>query len=153
MKRTPLNRRTPLRPRTPMRRTGFRRSAAKPAVRNPTRRRPKTPEQRQAWQLARVAVYHRALGRCERCGANLTMTGLEAHHRKLRSRGGGDELSNLAALCPQCHDWVHANPAAAEVSGWMVPTTTDPGSVAVRLWTDQTVRFDDAGGYVDQWAA
>lgn len=72
-------------------------------------------------------VDHRAGGRCERCGRGLFVA--EHHHRKLRSRGGGDTAANLVAICTRCHVWVHANPVKATETGWMVPRTDDPATV------------------------
>ena len=61
----------------------------------------------------RRALYRRAGGRCEcvmsvcshhgtgqRCKHGLHGGAWEAHHR---SRGGGDGLSNLIAMCATCH--------------------------------------------------
>ena len=46
-------------------------------------------------------------GRCERCGALPYWMGLEKHHIKLRSLGGGDERDNLVWLCRRCHNEMH----------------------------------------------
>ena len=40
---------------------------------------------------------------CEACGRKAT----DLHHIKYRSRGGGDEVSNIIALCRACHDSAH----------------------------------------------
>lgn len=46
---------------------------------------------------------------------------LHVHHIRLRSQGGGDELGNLATLCPDAHDWVHNRERAqAEALGLIV---------------------------------
>ncbi|HDY89435.1 MAG TPA: HNH endonuclease [bacterium] len=41
--------------------------------------------------------------RCEVCGK----TSVEIHHIKYKSRGGKDEINNLAALCRKCHNDCH----------------------------------------------
>jgi 5-methylcytosine-specific restriction endonuclease McrA len=40
---------------------------------------------------------------CEVCGKN----SVDIHHVKYKSRGGKDELSNLIALCRDCHTKAH----------------------------------------------
>ena len=77
---------------------------------------------------------------CEKCGAGGE---LHWHHRKLRSRGGTWAPSNGLRLCPSDHQWVHANPAAAEEHGWMVPAEADPAEVPFEHWQWGTVRVDD----------
>ena len=50
----------------------------------------------------------RVAGRCELCW--LWARRREPHHLKRRGMGGGDRVdtpSNLASLCPTCHDKVH----------------------------------------------
>jgi 5-methylcytosine-specific restriction endonuclease McrA len=42
-----------------------------------------------------------------RCTVILAVHILEDHHIKYVSEGGGDELSNLLALCPNCHTLYH----------------------------------------------
>ncbi|MBA3839193.1 MAG: HNH endonuclease [Thermoleophilaceae bacterium] len=41
---------------------------------------------------------------CVRCRCR---DGLEAHHVRLRARGGRDEPGNLETLCGPCHRGVH----------------------------------------------
>jgi len=45
--------------------------------------------------------------RCDRCGCKGKEIGgtkqLEAHHKKPKSKGGRDKLSNLRCLCEECH--------------------------------------------------
>ena len=66
------------------------------------------------------AAYQRAGGRCEctmsscahhadriRCNASLT-NDVHAHHRRLVSEGGGDNLSNCVLMCTSCHENAHA---------------------------------------------
>lgn len=91
-----------------------------------------------AMKAARPVIYERAHGMCERCGTGIWFTTYEAHHRKLRSRGGDDSPENLAALCSRCHSHVHANPAEATRDGFMVPSWADPKDIPIgRLETTQ----------------
>lgn len=50
---------------------------------------------------------------CERCGVPAS----EAHHRVYRSQGGGDEFSNLEALCVNCHRLEHSSRRGGAVNG------------------------------------
>jgi hypothetical protein len=52
----------------------------------------------------RQIVLARAGRRCEQCGFG---GAVDVHHRVPRARGGGNELSNLEVLCPNCHALVH----------------------------------------------
>ena len=42
---------------------------------------------------------------CEVCELR---PGIDAHHRKFRSRGGDDAEENLLWLCRHCHDDIHS---------------------------------------------
>lgn len=53
---------------------------------------------------------------CVRCG---TTSGLQAHHVKRRSQGGTHEVSNLIAVCPECHSWIHGHVAESKANGWL----------------------------------
>lgn len=148
-----MKRGAPLR-RTPMPRRKSTLQPKKPIGRNGGRSRPKpvpTPDMKsdaELWQERRHALYVRSGGRCEVGGCDLNRTGMEAHHRKLRSRGGGHELSNLIAACPRCHhEKVHAHPEWATRAGFMVATPVDPASWAVTLNDGRVVRLTDDGGY------
>lgn len=123
MKRsTPLQRRSPLtRDRAPRSRA-LRRPAMDPDLRH--------------------AVFVRAGGRCERCRCPLPADAWEAHHRQLRSRGGPDTMANLVALCRDCHHDVHAHPAAATASGFMVPSWADPATTPTHLHHTRWVLLD-----------
>lgn len=61
---------------------------------------------------------------CERCSRYLAEVGGHVHHRLPRSRGGPDDLFNLALLCGAagdgCHQDTHANPERAIKEGWTV---------------------------------
>ncbi len=106
---------------------------------------------REFWQERRTQLWARANGRCEVGGCDLASTGMEAHHRHLRSQGGKHGLENLMALCPACHhDRVHAHPTWAKEKGYIVPQVAgrhDPASYAVQLWDGRTVRLTETGGY------
>lgn len=78
---------------------------------------------------------------------------MEAHHRKLRSQGGGHGLTNLLALCPTCHAWCHEHPTGARLSGWIVPSVADPAFRGVLLHDGRTVRLTTDGGYDVCWPA
>ena len=73
--------------------------------------------------------------RCARCGCAIWSNG-SRHHRKFRSRRGGDEVSNGVLLCGSgttgCHGWVHDNPAAARAEGFAVESHEEPRMVPVQ---------------------
>ena len=69
-------------------------------------------KQRKRNGLLVAAAKARAGGKCQLCGITpfLTRTGkpyLEAHHVIPLAEGGADELSNMVALCPNCHRKMH----------------------------------------------
>lgn len=139
-RRKPLKRKAPLEPRSPLRST---RVPSKPRrVKNPGR---------DFWATQRETIAARAGYACEHCGANLNVTGLEAHHRKLRSQGGRHGVDNLAALCPESHRWVHANPSAAVLLGFICPRESNPAMRAVVLHDGRTVRLNTDGSYDLCW--
>lgn len=39
------------------------------------------------------------------------------HHRKYRSRGGTNSLSNLLHTCHRCHEWIHSNSELSNALG------------------------------------
>jgi phage terminase large subunit GpA-like protein len=92
----------------------------------------------------RLTCFRRAGWRCERCGERRP---LQAHHRQLLSQGGPDALSNLAALCAECHAWAHAHPWDAQLGGWIVLSWADPATRAMFLHDGQLAVPDDEGGY------
>ena len=92
----------------PLRRTPFKRK--------PLRREPMDPD-------LRAAVMKRDNWTCRLKGlaAHDCWGELHAHHVRLRSQGGADELDNLVALCPDAHDWCHnRDRAQAEALGLIV---------------------------------
>lgn len=74
-------------------------------------------------------VLDRAAGYCEKCGGGLGEA-YNLHHRKLKSRGGKDEVSNLIAVHNSCHiqhkDSIHDNPGHSERMGYMCPSWLSP---------------------------
>ena len=85
-----------------------------------------------------AAVIERDGGRCVGCGDPLHgQRGVDysIHHRKLRSQGGDNRLSNLVSLCGHgtsgCHGLAHSEVAAARLSGFLMLSTEDPEQVAV----------------------
>lgn len=73
------------------------------------------------------------IGMCEICG----MSANNAHHRKNRSQGGPDALSNLILLCGSgvtgCHGHITHFPTTAATYGWTVKSYEDPTTVRVFL--------------------
>lgn len=86
--------------------------------------------------------------RCAKCG----MFGNNAHHRKNRSQGGEDVLSNLLLLCGSgttgCHGWITEHPALGYVNGWSVMSTGWPEDIPV-LYRDGWVYLDDLGNLTE----
>lgn len=66
--------------------------------------------------------------RCVRCGPSLAAISGSRHHRQRRAVGGHLVVC-LTLLCGSgitgCHGWAHANPKAARVGGYIVPTHVD----------------------------
>ena len=83
------------------------------------------------WSSVAIHLMIRCRGRCEFCGDVLPSNHGVIHHRKLRSRGGGDELENLMVGHNDCHVFAHANPTLATEHGWMVPSEHDPAATPV----------------------
>jgi 5-methylcytosine-specific restriction endonuclease McrA len=52
----------------------------------------------------RNQVLRRDGWRCQSCG---TMSNLEVHHQRFRSRSGDDCEENLITLCTACHTGLH----------------------------------------------
>jgi 5-methylcytosine-specific restriction endonuclease McrA len=59
---------------------------------------------RDAYGELHRAVLERDGWRCQICGER---RGLEVHHIRFRSRGGGNREENLITLCSECHTRVH----------------------------------------------
>lgn len=86
---------------------------------------------------------------CACCGIAIS-EGASRHHRKLKSRRGGDEVSNGILLCGSgttgCHGWAHAEPAEARQLGFTVYSHEDPRQVPVAHVLYGLVYLDDDGG-------
>lgn len=99
-----------------------------------------------------IKIDRREMQRCARCGKFIIENG-SRHHRKFKSRGGGDEVSNGVLLCGSgttgCHGWAHANPDAARADGFAVWSHEDPILVPVRLFLagKRLVYLDDEGDW------
>lgn len=55
------------------------------------------------WKIRRSLVLRRDGGRCRNCGKLVALESCHIHHVKRRSEGGDHALSNLIALCRDCH--------------------------------------------------
>jgi hypothetical protein len=73
------------------------------------------------------------------------------HHRKLKSRGGKDEITNVLALHHHCHNLgthsVHLAPTPATVQGYLVASWDDPSKIAVTLGDGQEALLTEDGRY------
>lgn len=98
----------------------------------------------------RRLAYARCKGYCELCGRQLA-TSFALHHRKLKSRGGKDEISNFVALHHECHNLgthaVHLNVTKATESGHIVPSWANPSECPVILANGDSVILTDEGTY------
>ena len=74
-------------------------------------------------------VEERAGHYCETCGQP-ALESMALHHRKLKSRGGKDSVSNLIRVHHSCHNLgnhsIHGNPSLATERGWMVSSWDEP---------------------------
>lgn len=125
--------------------------------RTPPKPRRQADPDRDYWERMRALLYRRAGGRCEgqvteECRSkrgDLNVTGMQAHHRKLRSQGGGHSIVNLAGLCPDCHRWAHDHPAEARLRGLICPRYHDPATWAMTLPSGRIVVLNRDAGYGD----
>jgi len=94
-------------------------------------------------------VLARANGYCEVCG--LPGDDFALHHRKLKSRGGKDEIANLLVCHHKCHnlgtDSIHLNPQKATLKGYMIPSYGKPDEYPLHLPDGTIVRLDNEGNY------
>lgn len=91
----------------------------------------------------RTAVKERQNDQCARCGS----AGAQHHHR-MRRREGGHGKANIVYLCATDHRWVHANPAAAQEQGYIIPIHVAVADICtIRIKTFMGwMTFDDVGG-------
>jgi hypothetical protein len=95
----------------------------------------------------RALVRDRAGGMCECCGDRLSPI-FQAHHRKLRSRGGQDSAANLAALCGLCHRRVHSHVTWATEQGFIVSAFEDPARVPMAVRCEDWRYLTPEGHYL-----
>lgn len=93
-------------------------------------------------------VIKRAGGYCEKCGRPCSDS-MALHHRKLKSRGGKDSVSNLIYVHHECHnlgtDSIHLNPSFAADKGWMVASWQDPGNTPMFMPDGSLVILEESG--------
>lgn len=94
----------------------------------------------------RERLYLRCGGYCDWCGH--VLTAFDAHHRKLRSRGGSNDLENLVAVCPGCHNTIHDYPALATERGFMVYAGKNPADIPLVFPGGHRVILTRDGGVV-----
>ena len=56
---------------------------------------------------------------CERCRRAVATV---RHHKRRRSQGGTDDVTNTADICDPCHVHIHAEPLESYIDGWMTRT-------------------------------
>jgi len=78
----------------------------------------------------RRLIRQRSGGQCEIGLPGCLGGARQPHHRKLRSRGGTNDVDNLLDACAACHDWVHDNPAEATALGLQVLSWAKPGPIS-----------------------
>jgi hypothetical protein len=93
-------------------------------------------------------VIQRAGGYCESCGRPASES-MALHHRKLKSRGGKDAVSNLMWVHHECHNLgtnsIHLKPAYATFKGWMVSSWADPEAAPMHLPDGRIVLLQNDG--------
>ena len=97
-------------------------------------------------KIAEAAI-QRAGGYCEKCGK--VMHDYALHHRKLKSRGGKDSVSNLMVLHHECHNLgtmsIHMTPGISTKRGHMVSSWDEPEEVPVLMPDGTRVLFKENG--------
>lgn len=96
---------------------------------------------------ARLAVKERDEGRCSRCGG----LGSEWHHRRRRNVRN-DHYQHCCCigvlLCTVCHRWVHANPAKARDTGYIISSyEEEPWTIPLQVWTKDWQTNDCEGDF------
>lgn len=102
-------------------------------------------------QRLRDLLYSRCKGYCEKCGLPL-FDDWALHHRKLRSQGGKDDITNVLALHHKCHnlgtDSVHLNPKSSYQYGYLLKSWQNPAECSVRLSNGSSVILTAEGTYL-----
>lgn len=97
-------------------------------------------------------VIQRAGGYCEKCGRPASES-MALHHRKLKSRGGKDAVSNLMYVHHECHNLgtesIHLRPAFAADKGWMVASWDEPENTPMHLPDGRLVILQNDGKITD----
>ena len=108
-----MTRKTPLRSKTPLKRTnGLKRGGR---LRNTSPKR-----QREYKEYAKVRKAYLILHpKCERCKNSAAS---EVHHKAQRHGTLLNRYDLFAALCSQCHRWIHENGKEARKQGWIIDT-------------------------------
>jgi hypothetical protein len=97
---------------------------------------------RDEWEEASYALWRRCGDLCELCGKRL-QNRAERHHRQ-RRRTGGDRLSNLLLVHPECHTRIHSQPEWSRANGYIVSAyATDPAGVPVAIRNAKWLLADD----------
>lgn len=98
--------------RSPLKRTSsLKRSAFKPK---------RNSKKESDWRKARRNAIDGANGLCTARVANSCSGHADhVHHIKRRSQGGTNDLVNLLVCCFACHEWIHRNPEAANLKGYL----------------------------------
>lgn len=81
----------------------------------------------------RSVILERSEGLCELRIPNVCTgwANRSPHHRKLRSQGGQNTMSNLVAVCGPCHSHAHLHRYLAFRFGWIVKSYDDPAQVPI----------------------
>jgi hypothetical protein len=106
------------------------------------------PRSHQVPPEVREAIWQRCGGLCELCKESLK-PGWHAHHRRRRSQGGDDSVTNVLALHGRCHDRVHGHVDWSEQAGFLVRSTEYPGRKRLALFGERWVRLARDGSYVE----
>jgi 5-methylcytosine-specific restriction endonuclease McrA len=77
-------------------------------------------------------LWRRCDAHCEACGVALIDGAQQVHHRKKRSRGGGNGYSNLMVTCVVCNmQKIEHEVAWATRFGYLVASHQDPEKIPV----------------------
>jgi hypothetical protein len=124
-----LTRRKALSSKTPLRRGKGLKRGTKPMRRVPLKAKPDNDYEREL-DAVRPLLRQRSQGRCEIGLPGCWGVARDPHHRKLRSRGGTNELRNLLDSCPNCHRRAHEEVELATALGLQVPSWMPVGPIA-----------------------